>query len=198
MIRGLRALAVVMVLAFVVIYIVSRHNATTSTTTTTSISSTTTTNATTTTATPMTTCVASDFTGVYNEGEGAAGTIYASATLTKNTTGSCTLYGWPILTLQDKFGAVLESTSIDSPSSTSSFQFLSAAANAKPAALTLGPNAKTTFSLAYNDVQSGTTKCASAVTVSVQFVATGASVPLTPPSIVQACGNGQVWVSPFY
>ena len=44
----------------------------------------------------------------YNEGEGAAGTIYASVTLTKTTAGTCTLKGWPILTLSDRLGRRVE------------------------------------------------------------------------------------------
>jgi hypothetical protein len=57
--------------------------------------------------------VGGDFSGVYNEGEGAAGTISASVTLTKIDAGSCTLKGWPLLTLQDTTGAVLTSSIID-------------------------------------------------------------------------------------
>jgi hypothetical protein len=143
--------------------------------------------------------VASDFSGVYNEGEGAAGTIYASITLTKTTGGTCTLSGWPILTLQDRLGAVLKSTDVDVPSKTSGFQFLTPSqANAAPKTLTLSMSSTTTFSLAYSDVQSGTTACESAVTVSVQFVSGGAAIPVTPQYAVQPCDNGQIWLSPFY
>jgi hypothetical protein len=47
-------------------------------------------------------------------------------------------------------------------------------------------------------VQVGTTACESAVTVSVQFVKGGASIPVTPQYAVQPCNNGQLWLSPFY
>src|ERR1019366_5889803 len=82
-------------------------------------------------------CRAPDFSGVYNEGEGAVGTIYASVTLTKSSAGSCTLKGWPIITLQDKLGAVLTSSALDVPSSGNSFQFLNARANDPPASVTV-------------------------------------------------------------
>ncbi len=197
--RGLIAVAIIV--AFVAIFALSRHVIGSSTTTTTS---TTTTSSTTTSSTTSTTlasanCVASDFSGAYNEGEGAAGTIYASVTLTKTTPGTCTLKGWPILTLQDRLGAVLKSTGVDVPSSTSGFQFLTPSqANVAPKTLTLSLNGTTTFSLAYSDVQSGTTACESAVTISVQFVAGGAALPVTPTYAVQPCNNGQIWLSPFY
>ncbi len=136
---------------------------------------------------------------MYNEGEGAAGTIYASITLTKTTAGTCTLKGWPILTLSDRLGAVLKSTDVDVPSAASGFQFLTPTqANAAPTTLTLSMNGTTTFSLAYSDVQSGTAACESAVTVSVQFVSGGAAIPVTPQYAVQPCNDGQIWLSPFY
>lgn len=196
--RGLISVAIFV--AFVAIFTLSRHaihSSTTTTTTTTKIS--TTTSSTTTTIAAGANCVASDFSGAYNEGEGAAGTIYASITLTKTSGGTCTLNGWPILTLSDRLGAVLKSTGVDVPSSSSGFQFLTPTqANAAPKTLTLSMNGTATFSLAYSDVQSGTTACESAVTVSVQFVAGGASIPVTPQYAVQPCDAGQIWLSPFY
>lgn len=195
--RALKSLA--LFFAFVVIYTLSRHvidNSSTTTTTTTTVAATSTT---TTTAVASTACNATDFTGVYDEGEGAAGTIYASVTLTKDTPGTCTLKGWPLLTLQDKLGSVLPSTLVDVPSGSSSgFQFLSAQANAAPSTLSLSQNQSATFSLAYSDVQSGTTACDDATTLNVQFVTQGASIPVTPPYAVQPCDGGRVWVSPFY
>lgn len=183
--------------AFVAIYALSRHStAPTTTTTTTSAKAAGTTTTTTTLA--STSCRASDFSGVYNEGEGAAGTIYASVTLTKSTAGSCTLNGWPLLTLQDRLGGVLKSTLVDVPSSASGFQFDTAQANAAPKTLTLNQGGTTTFALAYSDVQTGTTACESAVTISVQFATGGAAVTVTPQYAVQPCNNGQIWLSPLY
>jgi hypothetical protein len=196
--RGLISVAIFV--AFVAIFTLSRHAIHSSTTTTTTTARiVTTTSSTTSTTLASATCIASDFSGVYNEGEGAAGTIYASVTLTKTTAGTCTLKGWPILTLQNRLGAILKSTGVDEPSSANGFQFSTPAqANAAPKALTLSMNGTTTFSLAYSDVQSGTTACESAVTISVQFVANGAAIPVTPTYAVQPCNNGQIWLSPFY
>ena len=181
--------------AFVAIVTLSRHALDSSSSTTTT---TTTTTPVTSTSLAGTACQATDFSGVYNEGEGAAGTIYASVTLTKSTTGSCTLEGWPLLTLQDKLGAILTSSTLDVPASDNSFQFLTARANDPPATLTLSQNGTAEFSLAYSDVQTGTTACPDAVTLSVQFVAKGSVIDVTPAYAVAPCNNGQVIVSPFY
>jgi hypothetical protein len=196
--RGL--IAAGLLIAFVAILLLSRHVIdSNNTTTTTSTSTTTTTSASTTTSTAASdTCLANDFTGIYNEGEGAAGTIYASVTLTKTTGGTCTLKGWPILTLSNRLGAVLPSTALDVPSSGTGFQFLTPQANAAPATLTIQQSGTATFSLGYSDVQAGTTACESAVTVSVQFVKGGDAIPITPQYAVQPCDGGQLWLSPFY
>ena len=195
--RGLISVAIFV--AFVAIFTLSRHAIHSSTTTTTTTKTVSTTSSMTSTTLASAACNASDFSGVYNEGEGAAGTIYASVTLTKTTAGTCTLKGWPILTLQNRLGAILKSTGIDEPSSANGFQFSTPAqANAAPKSLTLSMNGTTTFSLAYSDVQSGTTACESAVTISVQFVADGSAIPVTPAYAVQPCNNGQIWLSPFY
>jgi hypothetical protein len=195
--RGL--ISVGIFIAFVAIFTLSRHSIHSSTTTTSTTAHSTTTSSTSTTIAAGPICTASAFSGVYNEGEGAAGTIYASITLTKTTAGTCTLKGWPILTLSDRLGAVLKSTDVDVPSAASGFQFLTPTqANAAPTTLTLSMNGTTTFSLAYSDVQSGTAACESAVTVSVQFVSGGAAIPVTPQYAVQPCNDGQIWLSPFY
>jgi hypothetical protein len=200
--RGLTSLAIF--LAFVVIITLSRHVIdTTSTTTTTGVPVTTTTvsSATTTTTTSIvtaSTCQGSAFSGLYNEGEGAAGTIYASVTLTKHTAGTCSVKGWPILTLQDKTGAVLPLTLVDESGSNNAIQFSSAKANEAPAQLTLTSGSETNFSLAYSSVSTAHTVCDNAVTISVQFATGGASVPVTPAYTVQPCDNGKIWISPFY
>ncbi len=119
--RGIISVAIFV--AFVAIFTISRHAITSTTTTTTTTQPPATTTSTTSTTLAATTCNATDFSGIYNEGEGAAGTIYASVTLTKTTGGTCTLYGWPLLTLSDRLGAVLKSTAIDVPSAGNDFQF---------------------------------------------------------------------------
>jgi hypothetical protein len=145
-----------------------------------------------------TTCQGSAFTGLFNEGEGAAGTVYASVTLTKHTAGTCAIKGFPILTLQDKTGAVLPLTLLDQAGTHNAIQFSAAKANEAPSLLTMSDGSVTTFALAYNDVQTANTVCDNAVTVSVQFATGGASVPVTPAYPVQPCDNGKIWVSPFY
>jgi hypothetical protein len=182
-------------IAFVAIYTIGRHGIGTTTTTT---STTTSTTAATTTTLASTACKANDFSGAYNEGQGAAGTIEASVTLTKSTAGSCTLKGWPLMTLQDRLGAVLASNLIDVPSSGNTHQFTAAQANKAPTTLTLQQNGTANFSLAYSDVPTGATACESAVTLSVQFATNGAAITVTPPYPVQPCNGGRIWVSPLY
>ncbi|HTT58481.1 MAG TPA: DUF4232 domain-containing protein [Acidimicrobiales bacterium] len=206
--RGLISVAIFA--AFVVIFTLSRHAIDTSTTTTTTARSTTTTTlaastTTTTTTLASSTCSGSSFSGTYNEGQGAAGTIYASVTLTKTTPGSCTVDGWPLVTLQDKLGGVVTLTPIDVPQAGNDFQFLTgtasdltSAANRAPSSLTLTQSQSVTFALAYSDVPVGTQACGNGVSMSVQFAVDGATVGLTPPSPIQPCDTGQIWLSPFY
>jgi hypothetical protein len=187
--RALTLLAVFF--AFVAIYAISRHSSTTSTTTTT-----TTAPATSSTTSPVTTttCQGSDFRGVYNEGEGAAGTIEASVTLTKVTAGSCTVDGYPLLTLQDQSGAVFSSTTSDQ----SPVQFPVAAANKPPTAHRVSDGASISFALGYSDVPVGSETCPSAVTISVQFAKAGSTTTVTPSYPLQPCNAATIWVSPFY
>jgi hypothetical protein len=204
--RALKSLAIFA--AIIVIYTVSRHviHSTTTTTTTTSTTAPHSTTTTTSTTPPVSdACAGQNFSGLYNTGEGAAGTVYATVTLTNTGTTSCTLDGWPILTLQDRLGAVLTSTLVDVPSASNSFQFLAgsasgltAKANDAPTTLTLAKNATATFALAYSDVPVGTAACENAVSVFVQFAKNGTPVSLTPSEPVQPCGSGEIWLSPFY
>lgn len=192
--RALKSLAIFFV--FVAIYTLSRHGTShaPSTSTTSTVSQTTT--VVTTAPTPH--CQGSDFRGAFNEGQGAAGTIYASITLLKNSPGTCTIKGWPTLTLQDRTGAVLPSTSVDVPSSASPVTFADAKANAQPTSLTLSTGSMTTFSLAYSDVPVGNETCGSATSIAVALSSGGSTVSITPNYPQQPCDHGRVWVSPFY
>ena len=199
--RGLISVAIFV--AFIVILTLSRHVIDSTSGTTTAINTipvTTTTVAATTTssATSATTCQGSSFTGLFNQGQGAAGTVYASVTLTKHTAGTCAIKGWPILTLQDKTGAVLPLNLVDESGSKNVIQFPAAKANEPPTVLTMSNGSVTNFSLAYASVQTANTVCDNAVTISVQFATGGASVPVTPAYPVQPCDNGKIWISPFY
>jgi hypothetical protein len=177
-------------LGFVVIFTFSRHYFTNSTTTTTTISA----GSTTTSAPSSSACQGGAFKGVYNEGEGAAGTIFASVTLTKQTPGSCTADGYPTLTLQDQTGAVFSSTTSDS----SPVKFPVAAANEAPTAVTVSDGGTLSFSLGYSDVPVGSEVCASAVTISVQFQKNGSTTTVTPDYPIEPCNAATIWVSPFY
>ncbi len=199
--RGLTSVAIFV--AFIVILTLSRHVIDSTSRTTTTINTipvTTTTVAATTTssATSATTCQGSSFTGLFIEGQGAAGTVEASVTLTKHTAGTCAIKGWPILTLQDKTGAVLPLNLVDESGSKNVIQFPAAKANEPPTVLTMSNGSVTNFSLAYSSVQTANTVCDDAVTISVQFATGGASVPVTPAYPVQPCNNGKIWISPFY
>jgi hypothetical protein len=204
--RALKSLAIFA--AVIVIFTVSRHvihSTTTTTTTTTTTAAHATTTTTSTTVPVSEVCEGQNFSGLYNTGEGAAGTVYATVTLTNTGTTSCTLHGWPIITLQDKLGGLLTSALVDVPSTSNSFQFLAGSAsgltsqaNKAPATLTVAKNATTTFALAYSDVPVGTAACENAVSVSVQFAKDQTPVSLTPSEPVQPCGNGEIWLSPFY
>ncbi|NNN02144.1 MAG: DUF4232 domain-containing protein [Acidimicrobiaceae bacterium] len=195
--RGLKAVAIF--IAFAAIYTLSRHAiSSTTTTTTSSTTSSTTTSLATTTTTSKTTCLGSDFSGAFNQGQGAAGTIYASITLTKNSGAPCTVDGWPQLTLQDKTGGVLALNEVRLPGTSQGIQFSQTQANQPPTLLHLQQGSSTTFALGYNDVQVGNTSCVNAVTISVQFQAGASAVAVTPSYPIQPCDNGRVWVSPFF
>ncbi|HUV57466.1 MAG TPA: DUF4232 domain-containing protein [Acidimicrobiales bacterium] len=191
--RGL--ISVALFAAFVVIFTLSRHTTTPTTTTT---SSTTSTSAPITTTTSGTTCHGADFSGAFNQGQGAAGTIYASVTLTMKSGAPCTIDGWPVLTLQDKTGAVLPLTEVLAPSSTLSTNFPDSRANQAPAKFSVHQGSTATFSLYYNDVPVGNTACVNAVTISVQLQKGGSAIPVTPDYPIQPCDNGRIVVSPLY
>jgi hypothetical protein len=196
--RALKSLGIFA--AFVVIFAISRHAIDPTTTTTTTSSTTTSISTTTTTAATAigSTCKGSDFSGDFIEGQGAAGTVTASVNLAKITPGSCTLKGWPILTLQDTDGALLASTIIDESPSNAPIQFPSAQANQDPRLLTLSMHSTISFSLAYSDVPTSTAVCPTARTISVQIAKGESAATVTPGFPIQPCNRGTIWVSPFY
>ena len=191
--RALKSLG--LFLAFVVILTLSRHaiHSSTSTTSTSSPSS-----STTSTIVGVSTCSARDFHGVYNAGQGAIGTVYASVTLTKDAGPTCTLKGWPLLTLQDRTGAVLPSSTSDLPTTNSPIQFPDVPANHAPTTLTLKNGDSVNFDMAYSSVPTGTQTCPSVETLSVQLVKGGSVVAITPAYPPQPCNQGAIWVSPFF
>jgi Protein of unknown function (DUF4232) len=201
--RGLKSVA--LFIAFAVIFTLSRHaigsSSTTTTTTPTSPSTSTSAVASSTTSTPAittSTCVASNFAATYNFGAGAAGTAYGSVTLAMKSGSTCTLVGYPIVTLQDKYGAVLHEVIVEIPRSSSAVQFPDAAANANPVSLTLSPGMSVTEDLAYNDIPVGKTGCENIASLSLQFGANGPAVVVTPSYALVACNGGKIWLSPYF
>ena len=197
--------------AFAVIVTLGRHalhsNSTATTTTTTVVAPvvTTTTMATPTTTTTIATttgtdCVASGFRGTYVQGQGSLGTVYDSVTLTKTSSGACTLQGWPLVTLADRHGAVVATTNVNVTGSTSSspITFPTPPANAAPATLRLTTGTTVAFDLAYSDVPIGNETCPSAYTLRVQLGAGGGVIPVSAQYPLQPCGQFTLWLSPFY
>ena len=194
--RGLKSILIFV--AFAAIYTLSRHAVIggDSSTTTTQGAAVTTTIAGTVPSGPA--CLGSDFRGVFNQGQGAAGTIQSSITLTKATFGNCVLNGWPLLILQDKTGSILKSTLVN-VSADGPIQFTDSKANKAPRALSILQNGKTTFSFAYSDVPVGNQKtCPTAVSIGVQIAKGGSVTSVNSEYGVSPCNNGQIWVSPFY
>lgn len=189
--RALAALAIV--LAFVAVYTLSRHGTGGPPSTTTSVSPT----SSSTSTSLLAACQGSDFHGAFNQGQGAAGTIYASVTLTKTSLGLCQVKGWPRLTLQDKYGTPLTSRTIDATAA-SGVQFPDSRANGAPARLALHQGSTITFSLLYSDVPTGAETCPAARTVSVAFAPNGSTTPVTPEYPPAPCNAGTITVSPFY
>jgi len=195
--RALKSLAIF--IAFAVIFTLSRHAISSSTTSSTTVpTSTSSTSSTTTVANASGTCTAADFRGVFNQGQGAAGTVYASISLVKDTPGTCTLKGWPTLALLDRTGGLLQSSTIDLPTTNSPIQFPLSQANTPPRPNVLHNGSEASFSLAYSDVPRGTEVCPSATTLTVQLVKNGPVVDVTAQYPVQPCNQGAIWVSPFY
>ncbi len=131
--------------------------------------------------------------------------IYASVTLTKTTTGTCTLKGWPILTLQDKprRGAA-DDAPVDVPNAPAAFSsWWERPPNSPPRPMSRPHRSRCTrISRRRSPWRTPTCRghagVRERVTLSVQFSAGGATVSVTPSSPIQPCNNGQIWLSPFY
>ena len=192
--RGLKSILIFV--AFAAIYTLSRHAVIGGNSTTTTQGSALTTTTISVPAGPA--CNGSDFHAVFNQGQGAAGTISSSITLTKTTTGNCTLNGWPLLILQDKTGSILKSTLVD-VSTNGPIQFQDTRANEAPKDVNLTQNSKATFSFAYSDVPVGSQKtCPVAYVIGVQIQKGGSVASVNSTYGIGPCNNGQLWVSPFY
>lgn len=184
--RGLKVAG--LLVAVVIIFALSRHAIVGSNTTTTTSSS---------IVKGPAACVAKNFTGTWENGQGAAGTIYASASFQYNGTKTCTIKGTAQIVLYDANGQALPTNVVDATSTSANF---SAPAANKPASLlTLQPGDTTSMSFWYSDVPTGTeTTCPSATSMKVGLPKGLVSIVVTPPYALQPCDGGQLTVSPFY
>jgi hypothetical protein len=139
------------------------------------------------------TCLPNQLHIVPQRGNGAAGTIYETVTLTNTSSTTCILHGYPGLQLLSTQGSSIPTNVVRGGSP----PFPTAAANQPPAVVTLAPQQSAAFSLDYEDVPVGNeTSCP-----------TSAKAEITPPNDVAfvvvtlqitACGGGTVHVSPVY
>lgn len=201
--RGIKS--VLIFVAFAALVVLSRHTISHSATTTqpstaTTVTSTTAPSGSTTTiAQVSSTCVGSDFTGTWQNLYGAAGTGYSQISLMKKSGSTCVVDGHAIITLQDKYGAVLHSVIVNLPRGAASYiNFPDTAANATAVPVTVSIGQKIGIDVATSDVQIANTACESIASLSVQFATGGVTIPITPPYPVSACGGGKLWLSPFF
>jgi hypothetical protein len=202
-VRVLGAFLAVVVAAGVGLFAYDHVGSTTAPPTTTpptSTSTTTTVPASTTTSTTVATtaaCTGADLVGTIGPGQGAAGTVYATATLTNDTSVSCSIDGWPTLAL------LAGSKSLDATTDDSSSAFASlGGVPASPAPATIAPGGQVLFALAFTDVPTGTqSSCPNATTVlfTIAPSTASASLGLSDSDEISPCGQPPtVSVSPLY
>jgi hypothetical protein len=114
--------------------------------------------------------------------------------MTKQTPGSCSVDGYPLLTLQGTSGSLVASSIVDvSPSAP---VFPTASDNNKPHALTVQSGASISFRYSYSDVSSAGA-CPSVQTINVQFATGQSASPVTLKYPAAPCNAGRVVVSAF-
>lgn len=161
--------------------------------TTTSSSSTTTSAPSTTSTTGVASAACNHITAVSGQGQGAAGTITGTVTITNTASTPCTVNGYPKLALFSGSGAPLTVTLVDGLSVT-----ISAPANAAPATVNVAPSGTAQFAYQFSDVPVGVeTSCPSSESASV--IMPSATVASANFSLaIDPCNNGTVRVSPVY
>lgn len=168
------------------------------TTTTTAAASTTTTSsvATTSSTTTSTTATAVGCQGVTatpGQGQGAAGTITGTVTLSVSGSSSCSLLGYPTMSLFSSSGSPIPVTMVDGLSVN-----ISSAANGPPATVNLSPNQKVQFTYQYSDVPVGSeTTCPSSASATVTPPGATAATPRFTLAL-NPCDSGTIRVSPVY
>ncbi len=172
----------------------------TTTTTTQQRHSTTTSSSSTTTSAPSTTSTTATASAACNQiaatpgqGQGAAGTITGTVTITNTGSTPCTVDGYPKLALFSGSGAPLTVTLVNGLTVT-----ISPPANAPPATVSVSPSGTAQFAYQFSDVPVGAeTSCPSSETASVVMPsATTASANFA--LAIDPCNNGTVRVSPVY
>jgi len=139
-------------------------------------------------------CTAADFVASFNSGQGAAGTIMASASLTKTSVGRCHLFGWPLLSLSNSAGVSIPTTTVQG---SQVFQnFFSLSVPSTPAHFLVNQNRVVTFEILYNDVP-GLTACPVASSLGISVASSGVSLGSTAVNSVTPCDH-HLSVSPFF
>ena len=144
-------------------------------------------------ATGLTTCLATQLSIVPLQGNGAAGTIYQTFSLTNTSSTTCTLDGYPGMQLLGSQGTSIPTNVVRGGLGGGA----PAAAGQAPALVTLAPDQVASFAFQYEDVPVGNeTSCP-----------TSAKAEITPPNDVTfavvtlqiaPCGGGTVHVSPIF
>ena len=126
-------------------------------------------------------------------GQGAAGTIPGTVTVTNTGGTQCSANGYPTMTLASGSGAPLTVTMVNGLSVS-----VSAPANAPPSLVALAPSGTAQFAYQFSDVPVGSeTSCPTSETATVTMP--GASAPSPSFSLaIDPCGNGTIRVSPIY
>ena len=164
----------------------SSTSSTTSSTTTTSTSASS-------TSSTVASAACTHVSGVGNLGQGAAGTITGTVTVTNTGAATCTVNGYPTLALYSGSGAPLTVTMVNGLSVDVSPQ-----ADAAPTTVTIAAGGKAQFAYQFSDVPVGNeTSCPTSETASATLP--GSSTPTPQFALaVDPCGNGTIRVSPIY
>jgi hypothetical protein len=167
----------------------TRQNHSTSST----ASSTTTSAPSTTSTTGAASAACNHISAVSGQGQGAAGTITGTVTVTNTGSTPCTVNGYPKLALFSGSGAPLTVTLVNGLTVTISPQ-----AAGPPTAVNLAPSGTAQFAYQFSDVPVGSeTSCPSSESGSVTMPeATAASANFA--LAIDPCNNGTVHVSPVY
>jgi hypothetical protein len=171
----------------------SRPSSTTTTATTTTTTTTTTTSHPTTTSTGAASTACTHITAAAGQGQGAAGTITGTITVTNAGTSPCTVDGYPAMALFSGSGAPLTVTLVNGLSVS-----ISTPANAPPSSFSVAPSSTAQFAYQFSDVPVGSeTSCPTSEAASVTMPGATTASPAFQLAI-DPCGNGTIRVSPVY